>query len=92
MRLCPTPDSRSVAFPLFLTPAAPPFSPECSRCWEAIPYQLWETAFLSPLGVFFVLNLKLLDQAAFHLWIFGAFCAVKKSVKLHTGLRDTAGM
>lgn len=62
-----------------LTPAAPPFSPERSRCWEAIPYQQWETAFLSPLfhSCFFVLNLKLLDQAAFHLWIFGAFCAVK---------------
>lgn len=67
-----------------LTPAAPPFSPECSRCWEEIIYQQWETAFFS-LPFVFVLNLKLLYKTmallrsrCLSLWYIGAFCPVKK--------------
>lgn len=78
MRLCPTPDSCSVAFPLSLQQHHP-FPPNAADAGKQSHTSSGkQLSFLHCfIGVCFVLNLKLLDQAAFHLWIFGAFCAVK---------------
>lgn len=83
-----------------LAPAAPPFSLQCSRCWEAIPHQQWETDFLSALFhiclcVCWTQNyccktmttqIKLLSNSSL---IWHRLCSKKKkklkSVKLRTG-------
>lgn len=65
MRLCPTPDSRSVAFPLFLTPAAPPFSPECSRLLGSNPIPAVGNSFPFSTRCFFCVESKTIGSSCF---------------------------